>query len=210
MKFLLLLMVVIVAAAAGYMFEPKLRMSLTGKPANFDKASAKLNPKPENVGKLTPEPVTPVEKIPTPVIPAPVPTTPEISNPNPATDPTPEVVDVVPPSPPSEPSEPVEPVEPEVTNAPETPETPVQQVDVVAVMKASLAAGEISKFSARQVLELEAAASPETIDGEIYQIGNLKYQTETPFGTKNLPAKALIKNGKVVRWISPKSGMQIE
>ena len=114
------------------------------------------------------------------------------------------MVDVVPPVTPSEP------VEPEVKTTPESPESPAQQVDVVAVMKASLAAREITKFSASQVLEWQAGAGPETIDGEAYQVGNLKYQAETPFGTKNLPAKALIKNGKVVRWISPKSGMQIE
>jgi uncharacterized protein YjiK len=77
-------------------------------------------------------------------------------------------------------------------------------------MRASLASGQISKFSASQVLDWQAGTSSETIDGEIYQIGNVTYQAETPFGTKNLPAKALIKDGKVVRWISPKSGMQIE
>ena len=101
---------------------------------------------------------------------------------------------------------------PAVPDAPvaEQPEASTQSDDVLVVMKASLASGQISEFNESQVLEWEVGTGTEVFDGQTYQVGNVKYQAETPFGTKNLLAKALIKDGKVVRWISPKSGMQIE
>lgn len=194
MKFLLLIIVVVVSAAAGYLTEPKFRMQLTGKSADSEKPKttpkSKATPKPDvedeipfETNPVEPEPAPPVGTTPDPVVPT-----------------IPEVVDL---------GQPVTP-DPATPVVPEVPVTPVQTADPVLVMKASLASGQISKFTAAQVLEWEAGTTPETIDGETYQIGNVTYQAETPFGTKNLPAKALIKDGKVVRWISPKSGMQIE
>jgi hypothetical protein len=137
------------------------------------------------------------------------------STPEPNVEPNPEVAVIeapVTPSKPDAPAAPDAPDAPAVPDAPvaEQPEVPTQTADVVLVMKASLASGQISKFNASQVLEWEAGTGTEVFDGQTYQVGNVKYQAETPFGTKNLPAKALIKDGKVVRWISPKSGMQIE
>jgi hypothetical protein len=213
MKFLYLLFTVLIATAAGYLTEPSLRVSLTGKSADSEKlkktskkrgnATSQHRPElgiPSNppVEPLTPTPVvqppTPVEPTPTPVTPTPTPVVPTI----------PEVVDIDPPVT----------LDPFGAETPETPkvqpETLVKTADVVAVMKASIASRQISKFTASQVLDWQAGTSTETFDGVAYQIGNVTYQAETPFGTKNLPAKALIKDGKVVRWISPKSGMQIE
>ncbi len=198
MKFLLLLIFVAFAFIAGYLTEPKFRMQLTGKSADSHN--------PETGNKKKPVVDDEIPFVTNPVVPT-SPTT--VPTPDPVVPETPTTPETIPTTPPVTP-DPTPPVEPEVPVTPATPETPTQTADVVLVMKASIASGQVSKFSAAQVLDWQAGASTETIDGETYQIGNVTYQAETPFGTKNLPAKALIKDGKVVRWISPKSGMQIE
>ena len=45
--------------------------------------------------------------------------------------------------------------------------------------------------------------------GSSFQTGTLNYKAETIFGVRTIQAKALISNGEVVRWIWPKSGMEI-
>ncbi len=204
MKFILLLIIVAVSGAAGYLTEPNFRLQLTGIPADFKKPEKDSKPKPDSKPKVASKPEV-ADEIPFENNSVKPPTPPVVPTPDPVVPTTPEVVDVTPPTTPVTPTTPTTP--PEVV---QQPEAPAQTADVVAVMKASVASGEVSKFSAAQVLEWEAGASTETIDGEIYQVGNVTYQAETPFGTKNLPAKALIKNNKVVRWISPKSGMKID
>ena len=82
--------------------------------------------------------------------------------------------------------------------------------DVVGVMQASIKGGEIKEFSFDQVLEWQATDGPEKFDGETYQTGIAAYKAETVFGVKTIQAKALIKDGKVVRWLWPKSGMEIK
>ena len=207
MKFILFLIIVLVSAAAGYLTEPNFRLQLTGIPADFKKPeddtknSPKAKPRPKADDEI------PFES--NPVVPTPTP--PGGTNPEPV---VPVIPDTSPQDPPTTPTTPTTPSTPTTPTTPEVvptqPETPVQTADVVMVMKASVSSGEVSKFSAAQVLDWQAGAGTETIDGETYQVGNVTYQAETPFGTKNLPAKALIKNGKVVRWISPKSGMKID
>ena len=129
---------------------------------------------------------------------------------------------VTPPAEPEIPAEPVDPqpapeLEPAAESAPETePETepepavPEGPVDVVAVMQASIKGSEIKEFSFDQVLDWQASEEPETIDGETYNTGIASYKAETVFGVKTIQAKALIKGGKVVRWLWPKSGMEIK
>ncbi len=80
---------------------------------------------------------------------------------------------------------------------------------VVQAMQASITAGQVKEFTFDQVLEWKADAD-ETVEGETYQIGLLSYKAETIFGTKTIQAKALLKGGKVLRWIWPKSGMEIK
>ena len=77
-------------------------------------------------------------------------------------------------------------------------------------MQASIKGGEIKEFSFDQVLEWQATDGPEKFDGETYQTGIAAYKAETVFGVKTIQAKALIKDGKVVRWLWPKSGMEIK
>jgi len=77
-------------------------------------------------------------------------------------------------------------------------------------MQASIKGGEIKEFTFDQVLDWQASQQPETIDSETYQTGIASYKAETVFGVKTIQAKALIKDGKVVRWLWPKSGMEIK
>jgi hypothetical protein len=106
------------------------------------------------------------------------------------------------------PPEPVAPVP--TTPEPTAPQTSSSNADVVAVMQASIKNRDIEEFGADQVTEWSPEAKVETIDGEVYGIGMLSYKAETVFGEKIIEAKALIQDGKVVRWLWPKSGMEIK
>jgi len=100
--------------------------------------------------------------------------------------------------------------EPEPEPEPEPSAVPDGPVDVVAVMKENIQSGGIKEFTFDQVLDWQASEGPETIDGGSYQTGIASYKAETVFGVKTIQAKALIKGGKVVRWLWPKSGMEIK
>jgi hypothetical protein len=101
--------------------------------------------------------------------------------------------------------------EAEVAEVAEVVEEPAATVglDVVGAMKASISAAEIKEFKADQVQEWTTEPD-ETIDGETYQIGIASYKAETMFGVRVIQAKALIKNGKVQRWVYNKSGMDMK
>jgi len=106
--------------------------------------------------------------------------------------------------------EPIPEPEPEPIPEPEpTPTTPVVAGEAVAIMKASIQSGQIKEFAADQVLSWNKGED-EIIDGVTYQTGLVDYKAETIFGEKTIQAKALISNGKVERWIWPKSGMEIK
>lgn len=135
-------------------------------------------------------PPAPAEPAPAPVsTPAPAP----VQTPDPAPEPTPE------PAP-----------EPTPEPAPEPTPAPAGSGDPVAIMKASIKAGEIKEFTFDQVLEWQPGAGTELLDGQNYQTGIASYKAETVFGVKTIQAKALIQGGKVVRWLWPKSGMEIK
>jgi hypothetical protein len=129
--------------------------------------------------------------VPDPPVVTPTPTPTPAPEPEPTPEPTPE------PAP-----------EPEPTSAPEP--AAAGSGDPVAIMKASIQAGEIKEFSFDQVLEWQPGERMETIDGQGYQTGIASYKAETVFGVKTIQAKALIQGGKVVRWLWPKSGMEIK
>lgn len=80
---------------------------------------------------------------------------------------------------------------------------------VVKIMQESVQARQINEFAFNQVLGWKAEAD-ETVNGEVFQAGSLTYKAETIFGVKTIQAKALIKDGKVQRWIWPKSGLEIK
>lgn len=128
--------------------------------------------------------------------PTPVPEPPVVSEPAPEPAPAPEPTPTPEPAPAPEPP-------------PSTPVAKAGSSNAVKVMQESIKAAQIKEFTFGQVLEW-AAAPDETVDGETYQTGVASYKAETIFGVKTIQAKALIKDGKVQRWIWPKSGMEIQ
>lgn len=80
---------------------------------------------------------------------------------------------------------------------------------LVKIMQTSIRNGQLKEFAFNQVRGWKPEAN-ETVDGVLYQTGVAAYKAETVFGTKTILAKALIKNGKVARWIWPKSGIAIK
>lgn len=140
-----------------------------------------------------------------PPIPEPAPTPPPTLPTRPPPEPTPAPV-VIPEQPPAVAVEP-EPTPPTAQPTGTKVESP--NADVVKVMQESIRAAQIKEFTFAQVLDWNPEAD-ETVDGEPYQVGLASYKAETIFGVKTIQAKALIKNGKVQRWIWPKSGMDIK
>lgn len=142
----------------------------------------------------TPEPAPVPEPTPTPV-PEPVPA------PAPVPTPIPEPAPV-----PRGESEP-EPVKPEPV--PPTAPTTLGDADIIKIMQESYRSGLIKEFVVDKAIGWKAIGE-EKVDGETYLTGLVDYSAETIFGVKSVQAKALIKDGKVVKWISPKSGMEIK
>lgn len=105
-------------------------------------------------------------------------------------------------------SEVAEPTE-EMAEEPAGSDAPAGEEGIVAAMQQSLKDGEISEFTFDQVVEW-TAGEPEERDGETYDTGKAAYKAETIFGVKTIQAQALIKDGKVVKWIWPNSGMEIK
>ncbi|MEI6655341.1 MAG: hypothetical protein WCP45_11275 [Verrucomicrobiota bacterium] len=87
--------------------------------------------------------------------------------------------------------------------------SPAATGDTVEVMKAHIRGGGVKEFTFEQVLGWKAEAD-EVIDGSTYQTGIIRYKAETIFGEKTIEAKALLQDCKVVRWVWPKSGMEIK
>jgi hypothetical protein len=210
MKGFLAILGLAVAGFAGYKAEPSMRYQLTGhapKEAESTPAEAAppATPAPAaNAVAVNPPPVVPTQPpavAATDPTPAPVPEPVPAPEPMPVPEPAPAVVPVVPPAD----GDFVVPPE----NPPEPAPIPATAVDVVAVMKKHISEGNIKEFTFNQVQGWKAEPN-EVIDGETYQIGLIRYNAETIFGNKSIEAKALIKNGQVVRWIWPKSNMEIK
>ncbi len=134
--------------------------------------------------------------------PAPVPT--------PAPTPTPEPAPAPAPTPEPAPTPTPTPVpEPEPTPPPEpVPPAGMSADQIVQVMKDSITAGQVKEFAMNQVQGWKATEEEE-IDGVTYQTGLAAYKAETIFGVKTVQAKALIKDGKVAKWVYAKTGMEI-
>ncbi len=148
----------------------------------------------------------PVTVVPEPVVP-PVAATPEPVTPANGDSEEPAKMPEPPPVPEPAP-EPAPAPAPEPAGEP-APPAAAGAADVVKAMQESIKAGQIKEFTFEQVLVWTAGAD-ETVDGETYQTGLASYKAETIFGVKTIQAKALVKTGKVQRWIWPKSGMEIK
>ncbi|KAB2638286.1 MAG: hypothetical protein DVB25_08145 [Verrucomicrobia bacterium] len=77
-------------------------------------------------------------------------------------------------------------------------------IDVVEVMKEHLRANAINEFKFEQVQEWKVGRN-EVVAGVTYQTGLVRYSTDTIFGVKTIEAKALVRAGKVARWVWPKN-----
>lgn len=81
--------------------------------------------------------------------------------------------------------------------------------DVISVMRKSLSSGQIQSFGLSHVTAFEQGPE-ESVDGQIYQTGIATYRAETSLGVKSVQAKALIREGAVVRWVGAKSGVELK
>ncbi len=180
---------IIGAGLLGYWLEPYMRYSLTGV------APWVVPAKP--VGKAVPL-----------ALPAPVPVVvpPQASTSLPPPDQIPE-----PTSPETLlPLENLDPVpQPESTPPSTPPGTPLSAAEIVKLMEESVGSGQIQEFTVDDVTEW-LAKEDEEIDGVNYQTGLANYESKTIFGVKNYQAKALIKDGKVVRWLGVTTGLEIK
>jgi len=124
----------------------------------------------------------------------------------------PAVVEVEKPSPvdvPSPEPEPVATVEPEAEDEDGKPPIDLSDNEIRRVMQQSIQDAEIKHFTIGQVTTWKDFGEEEN-DGVTYQFGLLDYRDESGiFGPREFEAKALIRNGKVEKWIWTSNGMQI-
>lgn len=200
MKFVFSTLCLAAAGLAGYLLEPSLRPTLTGKPAAVAKPVAPA--------VVVDPPPPPVETVPSEMAPAPMPTpaAPVVETPAPA--PEPEPASVPQPEPAPQPEAAPEP-EPE----PEPAAPPVPAVlgaeDIVKLMQDSIRSKQIKEFGFDDVLTWKAG-DEEEVDGSTYQTGVVTYKAATILGVKTIPAKALIQDGKVAKWIWPNTKTEIK
>jgi hypothetical protein len=209
-----------IAGLAGYLLEPVLVSRAPEAISSSEEAA-------------TDEPTSPQEALEEPapeiVIPPADPAgfDPFVS-PAPDTEPDPSPFDLPPienPSPEPPPAEP-EPAAPAEEPVPEEPkveegkveETNVEEVEtpiltdaeeIVTLMKASFSSGTVKEFASGKPKAWKAT-DPETIDGIVYQTGLVSYEADTILGRQTTLAKALIRNGAVVKWVSAKTGMELK
>ena len=160
-----------------------------------------VTPTPVTPTPVTPTPVTPTPVTPTPVTPAPVtpaPVTPAPVTPAPVT-PTPVTPTPVTPTP----------VTPIPVPTPVVAGPQLSEAQIVTAMQNHLKSGALKEFGFDAVTTWKAGPSKE-LDGVALQTGIVTYTTQTLFGSKTLEAQAFISNGKVIKWVWPKSGITLE
>jgi len=193
MKYFFPMLCVVAAGGAGYMFEPQITPNLI----SYNQTKERVI---EVVEKSDPAPapaLPKVDPVPPPVEPPPV-----VQN---DPEPTPEPPPVVQADPEKmdEATPPVAPPDAPPESAAMSPE------EIEKVMQESIKTAQVKEFTFEQVLGWKAG-EPEEVDGVSYQTGQAAYKAETIFGVKTIQAKALIKDGKVTKWIWPNSGMEIK
>ncbi len=101
--------------------------------------------------------------------------------------------------------------EPEVIPEPEPEPEPVVKLtkqEVITILKSSVRDGDVSEFDASQVTSWEHG-DEEVIGIETYDVGLVTYKADTIFDVQELEAKALIKDGSVVKWLWPKTNTEM-
>lgn len=104
--------------------------------------------------------------------------------------------------------EPIPVVEPEPAPVP-VADAKLGDDEIITLMKESIRGGAVKEFTSDQVKGWKSNGE-ETIDGTEYQTGLAAYEAATIFGVRPVQAKALIKDGKIERWVYAKSGMEIQ
>lgn len=95
---------------------------------------------------------------------------------------------------------------------PPTPITPsaetAESSPVIAAMQESFQNDGLKEFTEATPTRWQTGTE-ETIKGETYQTGLLDYLAQTPFGGRAMQVKALLRDGKVVKWVSVTSGKEL-
>ena len=78
----------------------------------------------------------------------------------------------------------------------------------MTLMKASVAAGKVTEFDAKQVVSWKAG-EPLELDGQTYQTGLVSFKAETILGMQEHDAVALIENGAVTKWMWAKTKLEM-
>ena len=105
-------------------------------------------------------------------------------------------------------------VEPEPTPvptpapAPEPVSKKLDEAGIVAAMKASVTDGKVTEFKANQVTAWKAGEDME-FDDETYQTGTVTFKAETILGVQEHDALALIKDGKIEKWMWAKTKLEM-
>lgn len=191
MKFVLSLLCLAAAGFAGYLLEPSLRDGLVGRSASAPEVALA-----DEAGEVPP-PIAAPAVAESPAAPAVVKEEPPVPAPQPEPEPAPEP-------------------EPEPAVVEEAPEPPAPAVpvvlgpeEIVKLMQESIRSRQVTDFSFEEVLTWKAGEEEE-MDGQRYQTGLVTYKAETILGVKTVPAKALIQNGKVRKWIWPNTKTEIK
>jgi len=74
----------------------------------------------------------------------------------------------------------------------------LSEQELIDVLKSSVKAGDVNEFNFDQVVDWKLSGE----DG-VYQVGMVTYKADTIFDEQQLEAKALVKDGKVVKWLWP-------
>ena len=196
-SFLLLLVFLV----AGYVIHPlalpKLQEKGYGIVAAEEDTEEQLSAESGDASNsVTPEPAPkPAPRVTDePIDPAPMP------EPAPEPEPTPELKpDAMPDATIPAPA-PEEEIEPEPAPEPAPASNTLSEAQLVAAMQNSIKSGTITEFSFDQVNTWKSAGE-ETINGEDYKVGVASYTAKTLFGEQTHEAKALFKDGKLVKWV---------
>lgn len=162
----------------------------------FEKAAAS-----RRMAQNDPQPSPTPSPSPTPT-PTPAPTPAPAPTPTPTPAPTPVAVNNPEPTPTPDPM-------PEPTPDPGPAAANLSDEQIIDLMKKSIEGGAVKEFKIGQVKGWKATGE-ETVDGTTYQTGLAAYEAQTIFGVRPVQAKALIKDGKIERWVYAKSGMEIQ
>lgn len=105
--------------------------------------------------------------------------------------------------------DPVAPGDPDPSPDPTpTPAAKLGEAAIVALLKEDVAAGKVTEFKADQVTAWQAGNDME-FDGENYQTGRVTFKAETILGVQEHEAIALIKDGKVHKWMWAKTKLEM-